>query len=264
MPKGVVRSAVDAIGSSIVAGDYPPLSTLPDEEALGARYGLSRSGLREAIKVLSGKGLVRTLRRYGSRVCAMAEWNYLDPDVLSWHLSDPANLPQFLRDIREMRILLEPVASAMAAERGNSVDVQRIVDLAARLPADPAEDSIDADVAFHVSVLRASGNVLIGGFCPAMEVLLHAYLAHMWRLRRGAPLIRNAMNLHQLTARAIAQGDAALARTYAAAMLEVTSLEIDRALSLLPEPSGRHGRSEPHPVSGHLANLAEGWRLSSP
>lgn len=188
--------------------------------------------------MLSGKGLVRTVRRYGSRVRARAEWNYLDPDVITWHLCDPANLPQFLRDIREVRLLIEPVASAMAARRAVPADAAHIVALADRLPLNPRDGTIESDVAFHIAVLRASGNLLIAGLAPAMEVLMHAYLSAMRRIEQGPPIYGYTMNLHQLTARAIQAGDPVLARRYAEQMLEVTSMAIDHVLQKLAVTQG--------------------------
>ncbi len=248
MPKGLVRSAVNAIGVAIVRGEYPAGSILPPEEALGERYGLSRPGLREAVKVLSGKGLVRTVRRYGSRVCGRGEWNYLDPDVLTWHLTDPANMPQFLSDIREMRLLLEPTATAMAATRATQADVDLLVSLAAQLPTDPKEATIEADISFHVTMLRASGNRLMAGLCPAMEVLLRAYFLAMWRLDPEGPEQKTAENLHQLTAKAIAERDPKRARRYANAMLSVTASEIERVLGSF-EPLGSTSKRAAEPSS---------------
>lgn len=255
MPKSLVRSAVQAMGMAIVDGTFEPGAVLPNEEALGLRYGLSRSGLREAIKVLSGKGLVRTARRYGSRVCLKPEWNYLDPDVLTWHLADPANLPQFLSNIREMRVLLEPVAAVMAAQRATRDDMERIAELAATLPLNPREDSIETDVAYHLAIMRASGNLIIAGLCPAMEVLMRAYLVSMWRLRPGPPLVDGAMNGHLLTAEAIAARDPAAARRHSEQMLVVTSLEIDRVLRQLDAPAVTIGR--PAALPGMAAAVTE-------
>src|SRR5688500_16517253 len=104
LPKSVARGAMHEIGLAIVRGEFAAGAILPNEEALAARTGVGRPALREAIKVLSGKGLVRTARRYGSRVCPKSEWNMLDPEVLAWHLADPTNWPAFLRDTVEMRL----------------------------------------------------------------------------------------------------------------------------------------------------------------
>jgi DNA-binding FadR family transcriptional regulator len=257
MPKGRVRSAVEAIGLAIVGGEFAPGATLPREEALAQRFGLARSGLREAIKVLSGKGLVRTMRRYGSRVRERGEWNFLDPDVLAWHLRDPASLPKFLRDIREMRLLIEPVATAMAAQRASATQVAEIITLAEQLPPYPSADSIDIDVGFHVAVLRASGNLLLAGLGPAMGVLVRAYLTAMQRVERGPPPRPNFMDVHRLTARAIEARDPVLARRYAEQMLEVNTLAIERVLHILGDPPDPPGGAAP---PGPTADLLEACR----
>jgi DNA-binding FadR family transcriptional regulator len=239
MPKGLVRSATHAIGHAIVRGEYAPGAVLPGEDALAVRFGVSRTGLREAIKVLSGKGLVRTARRYGSRVCPREEWNYLDPDVLGWHLSDPANLPQFLRDIGEMRMLLEPEAASLAASRATPAEQRRILALAIELPIVSTEQSVETDIAFHLAVLRASHNLIIAGLCPAMEVLLRAYFLAMWQLHPYGPRNVSHINLHQLMAEAIAAGNATDARAHLEAMLEITCREIDEVLGMFgPQPPG--------------------------
>ena len=230
MPKGLVRSTVDAIGLSIVNGEFAASDVLPREEALAQRFVVSRSGLREAIKVLSGKGLVRTARRYGSRVCSKEEWNYLDPDVLRWHLADPANLPQFLRDIGDMRLLLEPAAAGFAVERATPAEIRSIVKLAARLPIVSTAETVEIDITFHLAVLRASHNLIIAGLCPAMEVLLRAYFWSMWKLRPDGPRLMSKVNLHQEMSQAIADRDIDKARGALTEMLTMTCREIDGVL----------------------------------
>ncbi len=233
LPKGLVRNAVEAIGLSIVRGEYAEGAVLPNEEALAARAGVGRPALREAIKVLSGKGLVRTARRYGSRVCPRQEWNTLDPDVLAWHLSDPANWHRFLRDTVEMRVLLEPRAAAMAAERATEAEVAEIVTLAARLPVTVGAADIDVDVAYHAAVLRASHNRIMAGLAPSMEVLLRAYFTAIWNLRPEGPFAVAGSNLHQAMAEAIAARDARGAAAAMEAMLAFNASEIDDLVLLM-------------------------------
>ena len=230
MPKGLVRSTVDAIGLSIVNGEFKASEVLPQEETLAERFMVSRSGLREAVKVLSGKGLVRTARRYGSRVCSQEEWNYLDPDVLRWHLTSPANLPQFLRDIGEMRLLLEPAAVGFAVERATPGEIRQILKLAGRLPIASTADTVEIDIAFHLAVLRASHNLIIAGLCPAMDVLLRAYFWSMWKLRPEGPRHLANINLHQSMAQAIADRDGETAKNALTEMLTITCREIDGVL----------------------------------
>lgn len=236
LPKGRVRDAVEAIGISIVRGEYPEGEVLPNEDTLAARAGVGRPALREAIKVLSGKGLVRTARRYGSRVCPRPEWNTLDPDVLSWHLSDPANWHRFLRDTVEMRVLLEPRAAAMAAERATPAEAAYIAGLAARMPVSVAAADIEVDVAFHAAVMRASHNGIMAGLAPSMEVLLRAYFTAIWSLRPEGPSTVPGLNLHQAMAAAMSERDPARAAECMQAMLAFNAGEIDELVGRLARP----------------------------
>lgn len=227
LPKGVARNAMQDLGRAIVRGEFPPGAVLPTEEALAARTGASRPALREAIKVLSGKGLVRTARRYGSRVCPQPEWNFLDPDVLVWHLAEPANWPQFLTDFVEMRLTLEPVAASLAALRATEEEVRQILHHAHGLPVVVSEVDVDADVAFHAAVLRATHNTIFAGLAPSMDVLMRAYFAAIRTLRPEAPRNVPTTNLHAETADAIARRDAAAARSGMERMLGITHREVE-------------------------------------
>jgi len=245
LPKGVARDAMNEIGLAIVLGEFAAGAVLPNEEALAARTGVSRPALREAIKVLSGKGLVRTARRYGSRVCPQAEWNFLDPDVLGWHLSQPENWPRFLRDTMEMRRLLEPKAAAMAARRASDAEIAALLAMAARLPVINTEAAVADDVAFHVALLRASHNAIVAGMAPSMDVLLRAYFAQTWTLRPEGPYNFSTTNLHLEMAEAIAARDPDRAARLMEDMLDVSVREVEQVvllyeagLSGAPRPGG--------------------------
>ncbi len=82
LPSGAAREAVGALGRRIVAGAWPPGATIPIEAELGQTLGVSRATVRDAVKVLSGKGLLRTARRYGTRVRPLEEWHLLDPEAV--------------------------------------------------------------------------------------------------------------------------------------------------------------------------------------
>ena len=232
MPQGLVRSAMHAIGADIVGGRFEAGAGLPQEHVLADRYQISRTGLREAIKALSGKGLIRTARRYGSQVCRREEWNFLDPDVLGWHLSDPANLPQFLHDIGEMRIVLEPTATTLAAERATAGEIAHLLELAAGLGVAPTIATVEIDIAFHVAVLQASHNMIIAGLAPAMAVLLRAYFWAMWKLHPGGPKNAGRENLHLVLAQAIADGNPDQAVAGMRKMLQITRRDIEEVLTL--------------------------------
>ncbi len=232
LPKSMARSAMREIGLAIVRGEFAADSILPNEEVLAARTGVGRPALREAIKVLSGKGLVRTARRYGSRVCPKSEWNLLDPEVLSWHLTNPANWPAFLRDTVAMRRMLEPTTAALAAQSATDDEVERILQLADRIPAVSTEDSLADDLAYHTTIMRASHNSIMAGLAPSMEVLLRAYFAAIWKIRPQGSRRKATRNLHQDLARAIANRDPELARTLMSQMLELNVNEIDELVAL--------------------------------
>ncbi|RWF40725.1 MAG: FadR family transcriptional regulator, partial [Mesorhizobium sp.] len=77
-------TVVEQIGLRIVQGDFLPGEALPNADDSSEMLGVSRTVLREAIKVLAGKGLVESRPKTGTRVRPRSDWNFLDPDVLSW------------------------------------------------------------------------------------------------------------------------------------------------------------------------------------
>lgn len=180
LSQGAVREIVSQIGSEIVSGRIEQGSILPKEADLAARHGVGRSTLREAVKVLSAKGLIRTVRRFGSQVCASEDWNFLDPDVLGWFTDVPENVPGLVLSIIELRAAIEPPAAALAARRaqpGEAAAILRHAEaLLAALPGTPFEH----DVAFHLGVLNATHNVLFRGLSTSYEILLRAQFKACW------------------------------------------------------------------------------------
>jgi DNA-binding FadR family transcriptional regulator len=170
---------VEWIGSRIVSGEFDPGSQLPNESDLSARLRVSRGGVREAVKALAAKGLVEPRPRLGTRVLDRVEWNLMDRDVIDWHgrAADGA----FLNDLLELRMMVEPGASQLAAERASDEQLaaletayQGMAGHAESLPADE-EEFVAADLAFHLTILRASGNQLVGQLGRLLETgLLHA------------------------------------------------------------------------------------------
>src|SRR5690606_36984600 len=120
----------------------------------------SRTTLRDAIKVLSGKGLLRTARRYGTRVTPVDEWNLLDGDVVAWHQADHPRMRRIFAETTEVRTILEPAAAELAAHR--ATEAQRAVILDAARTMHPETGDVAAlfraDCAFHVTILEATQN----------------------------------------------------------------------------------------------------------
>ncbi len=152
---------VHELGRRIAGGDYPPEQVLPNEEELCLQLGVSRTALREAVKVLAAKGLVESRPRIGTRVRARQAWNMLDPDVLAWRCATGPD-SQFLLHLTEMREIFEPAAAALAARNRTPAQLADIeAAYEAMAAAQTIADWVRADLAFHRAVLEATNNPLL-------------------------------------------------------------------------------------------------------
>src|SRR5215475_9037443 len=106
---------VEQLGQAIVTGVYTGTNSFPVEADLCRQYGASRSVLREAVKMLTAKGLLRARPRQGTWVQPEENWNLLDPDVLRWLLERKPWL-ELLVEFTQVRLAIEPGAAALAAE----------------------------------------------------------------------------------------------------------------------------------------------------
>lgn len=148
------------LGRAIVAGEYSCESGLPTEAQLCEAYGISRTAVREAVKMLAAKGLISSRPRQGISVEQPSNWNLYDTSVLSWLLESSPSL-YVLKEFLQMRLAIEPQAAALAAEFGRDEDIAQIEKAveAMRLAASGSTSSMhEADLAFHTSVLFASRN----------------------------------------------------------------------------------------------------------
>ena len=176
--RGQVNAAVETLGQGIANGTYPQGSTLAIEQKLAASLGVGRNALREAVKVLSGKGLISTAPRSGTKIRPMIDWNMLDPDVLNWH-ADPATAsPEFLLDLLELRQIIEPRAAELAAERATKTDLAEILTACEDMATAAAdvERRLEADIRFHIAVLKASHNRVMSHFRYAISTYLRAHV----------------------------------------------------------------------------------------
>jgi DNA-binding FadR family transcriptional regulator len=164
---------VQALGVAIVSGTYTVKNPFPIEADLCKQYGASRSVLREAVKMLTAKGLLSARPRQGTWVQPEENWNLLDPDVLRWMLERKISL-SLLREFAQVRLAVEPEAAALAArvatpERKVAIE-QAITRMAAADEGD--DDPLVADIAFHVAVLRAGGNRFFSQLSGVTETAL--------------------------------------------------------------------------------------------
>ena len=203
------------------------------EPELVAEHGVSRTVVREAIKVLSGKGLVRTARRYGTHVCDFDEWNLLDPDVIGWHAPDSPMAQQIFIDATQFRLVIEPQAAALAA--ANNTQIQREL---LRMSSEALEDEtatkenrLAADFAFHATVLDASNSLILKQFSGFLNAILK------FSYSTGAITVENPLvepRAHTKVAVAISDGNAELAEQHMRRMLEI-NVEIANSLNYTEE-----------------------------
>ena len=156
--RNLTYGLLDEVGRTIVTGRYDG-KTFPTEAELARQHGVSRSVTREAVKMLTAKGLLTARPRQGTMVQPTTSWNLFDPDVLRWLLERSFSL-ELLRQFSQLRIAIEPAAAALAAEAADEEDLERIAAGYARMEAAArgADDHLDADIAFHIAVLQASAN----------------------------------------------------------------------------------------------------------
>jgi DNA-binding FadR family transcriptional regulator len=166
---------IEEIGESIVSGVLHPGEPLPGESQLAEQMSVSRTVLREALKVLAAKGLIETRQKTGMRVRDPAFWNHLDADVLSWRC---AAMPteDFVEKLVEMREIIEPAAVMAAARRRTPEQLQLIgVALDAMEDAPDRDAWADADLRFHDAVLVATNNELLSSLFSVVETALATF-----------------------------------------------------------------------------------------
>ena len=156
-------SVLDRIGQQIVAGAIAPGERLPTEMELTRQYRISRPSLREALNALARKGLVEARARRGTVALGKQHWDVLDPDLLRWMAAAPPD-PEFLIVLLEARMIFEPAAARLAAQRATAAQIVAIEtayrEMAAALP-DDLEGCCRHDLALHEGIIAASGNPLL-------------------------------------------------------------------------------------------------------
>jgi DNA-binding FadR family transcriptional regulator len=173
MIKNVHGNTVDLLGESIVAGRYAVGTSLPPEPMLCAELGVSRTVVREAVKSLIAKGLVTTGPKVGTRVQPSDAWNWFDPDVIIWQ-SKAGLTPEFLRDLQDLRRVVEPAAVRLAAEHATAQDIADIEQAyeGMRSAVEEGGDYVTYDLRFHQGLLKACRNRMLVQMSKALSALL--------------------------------------------------------------------------------------------
>lgn len=224
-PKGSGRRLRGAIahylGSAIVSGQILPGEILTGEVANAEALDVSRSAYREAVQVLTAKGLVESRPKAGTRVLPRSRWNILDPAVVAWAFSGEPDI-DFVRDLFELRAIVEPAAARLAAERRTKDDIKAMRDALAgmRRHTLATEAGRAADRDFHHAMLAATHNNALCALSASIGAAVNWTTLFKQRTRA---LPRDPVPDHTRVCDAIAAGDAEAA--------SVTMRElVDRAL----------------------------------
>ncbi|MGD6742108.1 FadR/GntR family transcriptional regulator [Streptomyces sp. BH106] len=188
--RGVHGQTVETIAHRVLSGRIGEGATL-DLGALQDELGVSLTALRESLKVLAAKGMVDARQKRGTFVRPRADWHLLDADVLRWQfesldggLAAGAGNP-LLGDLDEVRGIVEPAAVRLAASRRTPDDLAALDAALAAMGESGGEGgathAVEADLAFHGALLRASHNELL----ERMDLVIAAGLAHRDRLVHG-------------------------------------------------------------------------------
>ncbi|MDX8534844.1 FadR/GntR family transcriptional regulator [Mesorhizobium sp. VK25A] len=196
----VHTSLASEIGLRIVRGDYPPGTILPNEAKWSETFDVSRSAVREAIKMLMAKSLLASRPKIGSWVEPKERWNLLDRDVLSWYATSP-DREVFLRTVQEFRHIIEPEATAFAAIRRTDEQMAEISQACREMgEATNLQERTRADTRFHLAILRASGNDLL----VPLGVLIESAFDHLFTYTtRELDDLHYAQKLHEAIERNI-------------------------------------------------------------
>lgn len=220
-PRGLHAQVLDTLGERIVSGDAP-VGTVLRPEDVATEFAVSRSVVREALRVLQSLGLVEPRQRVGTQVLPTTAWELLSPAVIRWR-GGPATYFAQQRELLELRLGIEPVAAGLTAARGDAV-TEAVLDAALEMVDAAARRDgrayLEADVRFHRALLVGSGNAVFGHFAGTVEALLRT------RTGESRDTITRwtdaAAARHEAVGRAVSAGDAEAAGSAATALLSVT------------------------------------------
>lgn len=218
--RGLPAQIAAEIGRRIAMGELKPGVILPKESEMLGNLRVSRTTLREALKILSTKGFIEAKPRLGTRVRAPEHWNTLDPVVLSWHES-AQDQPHLAEELFEIRLAIEPMAASLAARRASDEERQRIRVAYERMVEDHAavSDAIEADINFHLEIIQAAHNRFL---LPVSSVIRTALTISIPRTLRTFGGLQHSLKMHEAIVEAIEARDQSAAATAAETLLNAT------------------------------------------
>ena len=229
MIKNVHGNTVDHLGEAIVAGRYIAGASMPPEPILGEQLGVSRTVVREAVKSLIAKGLVTTGPKVGTRVLPEAHWNWFDPDVIAWQ-AKAGLTPEFLRDLMDLRRVVEPAAVRLAAQRATPEDIAdiEIAFEGMKQAVKEGGDYVTYDLRFHRGLLRACRNRMLIHMSKVLGALLRTSFELSTR-KKGGP--EGSLALHRAVLDAVIARNPAKAEKAILVLIDGAHQDIEEILA---------------------------------
>ncbi|MEV7341794.1 FadR/GntR family transcriptional regulator [Streptomyces sp. NPDC093544] len=225
--RGVHGQTVETLARRVLSGEIPEGATL-DMAALQSELDVSLTALRESLKVLAAKGMVDARQKRGTFVRPRSDWNLLDADVLRWQFSENKGTgadPALLRNLGEVRGIIEPAAVRLAAARRTDADLQALESaLTAMGKEGGASDAVEADLAFHRALLAATHNELL----ERMEMVIESGLAQRDQLVHSAPHSEDPVPSHRAVLDAVRDRDPDAAESAMRALLDQATRDLDK------------------------------------
>jgi DNA-binding FadR family transcriptional regulator len=216
------------IGAEIVSGRLAVGSLIPSEPELCARFGVSRTVVREAVKLLCSKGLLQTGSGTGTWVLPTSDWNFLDPVVFGW-VRDSDDSERAISHLFAFRTAVEPAAAAEAA-RNASLEQLYALESALETMERASDDFakwIEGDVAFHTALYIASNNV----FMAPLANLFREYFRMSFKVSSSYQHHQHCLQEHRDVFNAIRARDPVAAERTVKILLERASDDVSSVLA---------------------------------
>jgi len=223
------------LGVAIVTGRHQPGDVLPGEIEFAEQLGVSRSVVREALRMLAAKGLLESRPKAGTRVRERHDWNLLDPDLLAWMFEGAPPLG-FVRSLFQLRMIVEPAAAELAASGRSSRQLSRMghaLEMMAQHGLATQEGQA-ADQQFHAAILEATSNELLVSLSGTISAAVRWTTFFKYRTSRHP---RDPIPQHRALFEAIADSDPAAARAATEALIRQAQLDTEASLDAQPAPA---------------------------
>lgn len=224
------KQVVEALGQHIITGHFEVGQTLPTADDLSDELGVSRTVTREAIKVLEEKGLLHSRPKAGIQVQPTSQWKLLDHDVMKWHYQEGDN-PAFVRQLMQVRRIIEPAASELAALHATPEELHFIQTNYQTLAASVHDLAAykKADQAFHGAIFAATHNPLLAYLGQTINIDLDAGRDLTATIPRS---LAESLPLHQQLTHALLAQDSANAYAITVALVDQITQFIEEALQI--------------------------------